>query len=177
MCVTLNAAEKNKWLTKDIPHRVRAALARLDLLNQILGTSAPADPVLQTDDQVVRRRCETDAIWEGRLAATRWLIDFVGITKGGNGAPARPRPRPGDVRIAELGGGEFSLTSTDAQVLADVWKGCSQGASHPTETRNAHPRVNEPELSRALAIIKSHLQTELYAKANLNLDKIALSVP
>ncbi len=113
--------------------------------------------------------CATDSIWEGRLAATRWLIEFVGI-KAHNGNPAVKEKRGKDVRIDDFDGGSLlSHTSPEARLLADVWKGCSQASSHATEEYN-HPSVDDKtELPAALTIILNHLQSTIYQKAGKNI--------
>jgi len=105
------------------------------------------------------------------MAATRWLIEFVGIQRDdGNGRAkeCKKRERKGttkDVRIYDLDGGRrFEPSDPNAQLLADVWKGCSQASSHATNEYN-HPPVTEKELSAALTIILEHLQDTVYNQA------------
>src|SRR4051812_15751499 len=50
------------------------------------------------------------ASWEGRLAATRWLIEFVGIVNNSKGravwAHKQKNPKKHDLRITALAGGK-----------------------------------------------------------------------
>jgi hypothetical protein len=47
----------------------------------------------------IRAGCCERAVWEGRMAAMRWLIDFVGIAADCNGKPRPPTRRKADVSI------------------------------------------------------------------------------
>jgi len=76
--------EQNEWLTTHIPHRVRAAIARLPMETSLLRVTASIDPALRTEEDKIYWRCSTDSINEGRLAATRWLIEFVGVQRDKN---------------------------------------------------------------------------------------------
>jgi hypothetical protein len=153
-----------KWLEEDIPHRVRASVARTPLLEELLGRRIPDRP-LETRDETIARRCETDSIWEGRLAATRWLIDFVGVKvdTGGDPAERKKSPKhPHDVRIDDLPNGRIiDAASSEGAALAKVWQGCSQGSSHATH-ESGHPSVEVAELNRALRIIVAHLDKTVY---------------
>lgn len=137
------------------------------------------DPDLPTADHKIFWRCSTDSIWEGRLAATRWLIEFAGVRWRQNGNPARPKKHGSDVRIDDFHGGEndlFELENPDARRLADVWKGCTQASSHATHDSN-HPSVNENELSVALGVVLDHLQKTIYAPAGENIRDYVLEPP
>jgi hypothetical protein len=122
----MNADEQSEWITRHIPHRIRAAIARLPMENSLLRVKASIDPERRTDRDEVYWRCATDSIWEGRLAATRWLIEFVGIKRHDDGKATECKKKRGskDVRIDDLDGGKlFDLSSPQAQLLADVWNG------------------------------------------------------
>ena len=161
----MDAYEQSEWIGKHLPHRVRAAIARLPMENSLLGVCASIDPERRTDRDEVYWRCATDSIWEGRLAATRWLIEFVGVKRNENGKAAVSKKKPGakDVRIDDLDGGRlFDLSDPNAQLLADVWKGCSQASSHATNEYN-HPAVRDwKELPDALTVVLNHLQDTIY---------------
>jgi hypothetical protein len=77
--------EQSEWITKHIPHRVRAAIARINMEDSLLRVKAFIDPALRTDEDKIFWRCSTDSIWEGRLAATRWLAQEFGIRNGNSG--------------------------------------------------------------------------------------------
>jgi hypothetical protein len=81
-------------------------------------------------------RCLSTAVFEGRLAGMRWLIEFVGISEL-NGKPRRPNRQDVDVSIAKIARGhEIDLASPEAVLLSKVWKGCSQASGHPTQDSN-----------------------------------------
>jgi hypothetical protein len=162
--------EQNEWVTKHIPHRVRAAVARLNMEDSILGMNALIDPALRTDEDRIYWRCSTDSIWEGRLAATRWLIEFVGIKRGNDGNPVASTKKGKDVRIDDLEGGRLLDPSTPrARRLANVWKGCSQASSHATNAYSHPPIDDQKVLPEALKIILDHLQSTIYDKASKKL--------
>ena len=104
----MDAPEQAIWLAEHIPHRVRAAIARLPMESSILRVTATIDPKCLTEQQKIYWRCAADSIWERRLAATRWLIEFVGIKQGKGGNPVRCEkdPKyPDDVHIDDFDGG------------------------------------------------------------------------
>ncbi len=165
----MDADEQRDWICRHIPHRLRAAIARLPMENSLLHVKASIDPERRTDQDEVYWRCATDSIWEGRLAATRWLIEFIGVKRDGNGKATEHKKQKGskDVRIDDLDGGKpFDLADPNAQLLADVWKGCSQASSHATNEYN-HPAVSDrKELPAALTIVLNHLQDTIYSRAS-----------
>jgi len=167
--------EINDWLEKNIPHRIRACLAITTRLGDRLG-GLPEWPI-KTDNERIARRCETDAIWEGRIAAMRWLIELVGLTRDRNGNPiAKPRNpnNSTDFFLDDLPGGTLiAQTSTEAPTLATVWKGSTQGSSHPT-LNSGHPPVNEPELAAALDVIIKHLGATVYKALGKDVLTVAL---
>ena len=145
---------KKKWLDQHIPHRLHAALADLPLqreIIQILGEGYR---------QEIEERCKVSATTQGRLAAIRWLIEFIGV---------QDRRYSTDISISQIQGGkEFDLSSPEAEKLRQVWKGCAQAVGHPTDRTN-HPPVNEKELDEALRIIRAHLESTIYATSKQRL--------
>ena len=106
--------------------------------------------------------CVANAIWEGRLTATRWLIDFLGVSRNIHGEPVRPSVKPHDWRIDKMVAESlFPLKGADAQKLADVWLGCTKATSHPTRD-SGHPPVDPTELNVAVAIVVDYLDCVLY---------------
>lgn len=113
--------------------------------------------------------CRDMAMWEGRHAAIRWLIEFVGVTADKDGKPKRIGKRSFDVDITDLPGGtHFDLNHPDAVVLAKIWKGCSQATSHPTFGSN-HPPLELPNLNKAVDIVIQYLIKTVYAHAGVSL--------
>jgi hypothetical protein len=176
----MDRIEQNEWLTKHIPHRVRAAIARIDMGNSILSANTLIDPVLRNDEDRVYWRCSTDSIWEGRLTATRWLIEFVGIQqKGGSAIVYQKKRGSKDVRITDFDGGRLlSPSVSDGPFLASVWKGCSQAASHATN-EYTHPSVDDRiTLPKALGVLVDHLQNTIYSTAGKKIrDYVLERVP
>jgi hypothetical protein len=153
-----HAKDRDDWLSGHIPYRVHAGLAGLPLASEYLP--ATAEPALRARFAAI---CLNNAVYEGRLAAIRWLIDFIGI-RDKKGKPARPR-RVGehDVGITSLpGGSEVHLDSPEAEILRKVWKGCSQASSHATHASN-HFSVEPEILEQAMRIIISHLEKTIYS--------------
>lgn len=152
------------WLNQHIPHRIRAALGGTELLEYILYQL----PLTAEEKNSKRDFCRDMAMWEGRHAAVRWMIDFVGINSDKEGKPKPTARRLGkgrkyDVDINDLPGGVyFDLTSSEALVLSKIWQGCSQATSHPTEGSN-HPNIEEPQLRTAIDILIRHLKKTIYA--------------
>lgn len=174
----MDAHEQREWICRHIPHRVRAAIARLPMESSLLRVQASIDPPRLTDQDEIYWRCATNSIWAGRLAATRWLIEFIGIKQGKNGKAMRAKKQQGsqDVRIDNIDGGIlFDVDGAEAQFLADVWKGCSQASSHATNQYD-HPSVSDQSaLPAAVTLILNHLQNTIYLRANVNLRDCVLN--
>jgi alpha-beta hydrolase superfamily lysophospholipase len=171
--MTLSTAEVQEWIEKHIPHRIRAGLAITKALEKQIGT-LPQRSANSREEKIVRR-CETDSIWEGRIIAMRWLIELVGLTQDKYGNPiAKTQRFPSDFLIQDLpGGAPISPSSTEATTLAKVWKGSTQGTSHPTHN-SSHPPVNEQELEDALAVIADHLDKTVYAAQQKKVTDVSL---
>jgi hypothetical protein len=157
------------WFDQHIPHRVRSALAGTEMLvvklQERFGKAnvrtAGVEARVETTADKVALRCMGNSVWEGRLTATRWLIDFVGVSCDKHGRPSRPRNYAHDWRIDKMGGAFFPLSDASAQKLADVWLGCTKATSHPTRA-SGHPSVDPAELNAAIAIIIEYLDKNLY---------------
>lgn len=178
--VKLDAATQNFWLVQHILHRVRAAVARLHgMEGSVLRASVKCvfldEPSTGDSDQRIAWRCTNDAVHEGRLAATRWLIEFVGI-KWNGGSPIEAEPdRSKDVRIDQIDGGSLiSHGSPEGMRLGQFWKGCSQAMSHATDSTR-HPPVDEATLAAVLTIITAHLDSTIYKAAKLGLRELVLA--
>lgn len=122
----------------------------------------------------VALHCVQSAIWEGRLTATRWLIDFLGVSCDKNGHPSRSAQKLHDWRIDKMGAPLFPLDDGNAQKLADVWLGCTKATSHPTRGSD-HPPVDPNELNAAVAIVIEYLDRTLYKPEGRNLLTDTLS--
>ena len=157
------------WFVQHIPHRVRSALAGTEMLVVKLQDrfgkenvrTAGLDARITSQADSVALYCVDNAVWEGRLTATRWLIDFVGVSCDKNRKPSRPAQKPHDWRIDKMGASLFPLSGADAQKLADVWLGCTKATSHPTRG-SGHPPVAPTELNAAIAIVIDYLDRILY---------------
>ncbi|MBX3735928.1 MAG: hypothetical protein KF715_04490 [Candidatus Didemnitutus sp.] len=164
------------WYMQHIPHRVRAAIAGTEMLVRKLQERFGKDKVRTAGYEArvalpadsVALLCIDNAVWEGRLTATRWLIDFLGISSDKNGSPSRPAQKPHDWRIDKLDAPLFPLAGVEAQKLADIWLGCTKATSHPTRG-SGHPPVDPNELNAAIAIITEYLDKQLYAPKGRNI--------
>ena len=101
----LAATDQTEWRREHIPHRVRAAIALLDMEESILRVKDSCKSATPNRDHEIYWRCSTDfSIWEGRLAATRWLIELAGVCQkrpAGN-SPAPSRRKPTDVFLEDF---------------------------------------------------------------------------
>jgi hypothetical protein len=163
---TLNDAEKQSWLDQHVPHRICAALAGLPMPEK---WAAPRPNLPNRNFSVW---CADRSIDEGRKAAMRWLIEFVGV-RDKNGKPAAPRPHDNgkSVTIQQVGGRLFDTNSQCAPKLAKIWKACAQASLHPTTDTNHHP-LREDDLAATLEIVIAHLETSLYKPSGRNLCEI-----
>jgi hypothetical protein len=99
----------------------------------------------------------------------------LGGNDNGKATECKKKRGSKDVRIDDLDGGKlFDLFSPHAQLLADVWKGCSQASSHATN-EYSHPAVSDQkELPDALTIILNHLQDTIYNQASKKVSDCVL---
>jgi len=159
--------EQREWLLGHIPYRIRAVLP---------GIPMKAPWLVQVEPTIMQPRpfpnhCVWAALHEGRLAAMRWLIEFVGIKeKEGHAVNSKSRsPRVTDAYIDAFPGGIlFTPSRVDAQILASLWKGCSQASGHATHGTN-HPDVSDRRLAEALTVIIAHLEQTIYRANGINL--------
>ena len=158
---------QSEWLGQHIPHRLRASLAQTVMLENMVAAQYPS----KKERAKKLKFCLDMAAWEGRHAATRWLIDFVGVNGDSNGSPTESSRRKGkkahvhDVDITDLPGGVyFPLGTSDAELLGAVWKGCSQATSHATSGSN-HPSVARDKISQAVLVVVRHLNDTIYKEA------------
>ena len=156
-----SSSDRNDWLHHHIPHRIRAGLVGLSFASEFLP--ATADAALRTR---FADACLQNAAFEGRMAAIRWLIEFIGV-RDKQGKPARPHRRGDhDVGISSLPGGrEVDLDSDEAEILCRAWKGCSQASSHATHDSKHFP-VDATTLEEALRSIASHLDKTVYSASD-----------
>jgi hypothetical protein len=142
----MNAADQEQWRAQHIPHRLRACLTGLPLQHEL--TKTIEDEKIQESTII---HCLSRTVSEGRMAAIRWLIEFIGVGERKKGKPGRPNRRGNDVSINMIGGGkEIDLDSHEAEILADVWKGCSQArrasyARHRSSGREHSGTRRSPE--------------------------------
>jgi hypothetical protein len=153
----MNATEKNQWLAEHVPHRLRACLPFLTLQEELMPNAAD-----EKARQKIRGCFLVTAALEGRMVALRWLIEFVGIRER-KGKPDRPRLGNTGVSILCMEGGrEIKIPSPEADMLAKVWKACSQASGHPTRDTNHLPLTNAV-IDEALRIIVGHLKQSIYS--------------
>jgi hypothetical protein len=57
MIELMDPHEQNEWITRHIPHRVRAAISRLNLEESLLCVKAFIDRELRTDEDKIYWRC------------------------------------------------------------------------------------------------------------------------
>ena len=157
----LDSAVQLELLIRDIPHRICASLTWLKTMSG--DWAMPPDPEWKDKDRdKFHIYCVGRSIDEGRKIAMRWLIEFVGVSKNKNNLPDRPYRKASDVWIEHINCGKlFDLQDPNAEILADVWQGCTQASAHSTRD-TSHPLVGETELAEALQIVIDHLEKHLY---------------
>ena len=123
--------------------------------------------------------CVDRCVDEGRKAAMRWLIEFVGVRpdtrpdQDNAPLPTVPNPNGKSVTIAQVGGSMFDIETNreDAWKLARISRACAQASAHPTVDTN-HASVKPHDLADALSIVIGHLETALYKPKRLDLWNI-----
>lgn len=117
----MDKTEQDQWLSKDIPHRLRACLAGLRLQEERMPQTADEAKRLIIRDWFLRT-----AAFEGRMVATRWLIEFIGVGgRNKDGTISPPRRKPNDVSIKMIEGGkEIELDSRTPK----FWQRCGRDA-------------------------------------------------
>lgn len=162
----LTHEEKLAWYRQHIKSRVFAMLAKPAALREREKQLSP--------DAISERfflECVIQASWEGRHAATRWLIEFVGIVGYSHGKAVLSKSKNDeehDFRINDLGGKLIEPLSDDAVKLAKLRRDINKATSHPTHA-SGHESITEERLKEAAAIIVAHLQKEIYTPAGENL--------
>lgn len=166
----LSPTEQEVWLLQHIPHRICAISTWLELRGDWTMLRASYLP-LHSD---FHTWCIGRSVDEGRFAATRWLIEFVGIKMHRKRRRAdRPKPIQGQedefVSIKKFHKGRlFPLRTRKSLILARVWKGCTQCSVHPTRD-TSYPDVSPQKLAEALELMLTHLHESLYAPNRLGL--------
>lgn len=170
----MTQAEIDEWLHDHIPHRIRVMLASTERLQKLTGTNEPNWP-----DPIVRR-CWTDAVWEGRLSALRWLCEFVGVKQDNNGRPVQAKPsgrHSTDIWIDHLPNGlPVGIGSPEATTLADAWRACTQGSVHPTHG-SGHPPIGDLQREEAFSVICEHLSMTIYRDKRDWMNELVLQPP
>jgi hypothetical protein len=164
----LDSTEQQAWLIQHLPNRVGAAWVDLPKMKDDWEWKGqrPLGPrhfAQNADKNQVWCICR--AVEHGQKAATRWLIEFVGICLNKKDKPVRPARLDTDVSIQSFADDgsdlQVTLTSSEALTLARVWQGCSKSCVHST-FRTKHYSADPPELADAFLIIVKHLQEKLY---------------
>jgi hypothetical protein len=159
---TLSEKDINDWLDQHIRSRIYATLARPAWFRKWAETTQPAE--LQQDLHFILQ-----ASWEGRHAALRWLIEFVGIKLDGKtGKAARPKPQQHDFRITDLGGDFVPLSSKEAVELAKLWSDLTKVTSHATHA-SGHGAINEERLGLAIRFLIKFINDKVYVPRGRNL--------
>lgn len=158
----ITAEMKRYWRHQHIQTRMFALQANLQMLRE-------KQQQLAADRQfeLYQLECLFHAGWEGRHAAARWLIEFVGVTGLRNGKAVggdQSGAAEHDFRVSDLGGQCIDLNSDGATKLARLRKDINKATSHPTHA-SGHDPISEARLNEAALIIKEHLQATLYAPA------------
>lgn len=170
----LNEEDQATWRHVHIPHRVRAAIARLDMRQSILGVYPITNPSPRNRYEKIYWRCATDSINEGRLAATRYLTEFIGIKANKSGRPvAKHRQGADDITLTDLGGSLLPESDPNADCLAKIWTASTKATSHATHD-SKHPEAGDEKLMEALTIIVQHLQDTIYEAAGEQLRDYVL---
>jgi hypothetical protein len=171
-----SADETKQWLLEQIPLRVTAGILGSEICDEWAGSEDSPDSRVG-----LRSACLQDASYLGRLAAVRWLIEFVGIqeVKDRNQGPI-PRPSRAakavlfdgvsdDFGLSMLPGGRlFTPEHEDAVLLAKAWKACADATSHPIRNDN-HVTISASTLTAVMKIIIRHLDATVYARAGFTI--------
>jgi hypothetical protein len=163
----LTSKEIEEWLEQHIRSRMYAALARPELLRAWLE----ANPNSAESD-----RFETvyllQASCEGRHAALRWLLDFIGINDyRGDPKVKMVYKSPLELqkehatRITDLPGGELMPYSPE---LHKVSRALTKATSHPTRN-SGHEPIPPERLMKVALNIRVHLQETIYWAAKKTL--------
>jgi hypothetical protein len=157
---SLTPEQQDQWLEQHIKTRICAALASVSLVRR-MQESLP----LSSNSERTQLEFVFHAVWEGRQAALRWLIEFLGVAQGRDGKPKAPAIQSDDVRITDLAGGvPLSISSSEAAELAVMWHAVSKATSHATQG-SGHAPIDDIRLERVNRIIIEHLRKTVYSAA------------
>jgi hypothetical protein len=118
--------------------------------------------------------CIGRSVDEGRKAAMRWLIEFIGVMwdlKNDKPKATEAHGNGKSVTIVQVGGAMFDTTRPEARQLGKIWQACSQASLHPTMDTE-HCSIGPDDLAGALKIVLAHLETALYKPRGHDLRKI-----
>ena len=102
----LDPAVQRQWLRQHIPHRICAALTWLEMKGD--WEMPPHPEWKDREKDKFHIWCAGRSVDEGRKAAMRWLIEFVGIKTDAKKNPVRPDRRPTDVWIEHFHPGDVT---------------------------------------------------------------------
>lgn len=173
----LTTEQKTKWLTKNIPHRVRVVAYGIPMK---APWAIPAIHFLPSQG-LLARQAIGDAAWEGRYSAMRWLIGFIGISYDPKtDKPKRcehdPKNKDTEVRITDIKGKYFPTEGEEAMTLAKMWKACTIATSHSTENTSKDFERDEAALARALNILVQHLESTIYKASATSLNAYVMNL-
>jgi hypothetical protein len=157
----LTEAQKKEWRDQHIRSRVWAMFADIELLRG-RERQLPKD-TLQKERFL--HECWIQASWEGRHAATRWLIEFVGVVglRSGKAIIASEAQRKEhDFWITDLGGKFLDQDSDVANQLAKLRHDINKATGHPTGG-SAHDQIAVQRIHRAAITIVEHIQEHVYS--------------
>ena len=160
----LTEEQANYWLNQHIRSRIFAAYAQPRWFRPWAETQSPENRELQQSLHFILQ-----ASWEGRHAAIRWLIEFVGVINDSEGQPKRSsRKFDDDFRISDLAGTEIALKSAEAEKLASLCYDLNKATSHPTHESD-HDTITEERLRWAAQFLASYVNEQLYKPRGMTL--------
>ena len=159
----LTESERQAWFRQHIKSRVFAMMSKPSLLRAQID-QLPDDSM----EMRFRLECLLQAAREGRQAAIRWLIEFVGVGPVHGKEVTPPKKRKHDFRIDDMNGALLDLSTNSALKLAQLREDISKATAHPTRG-SGHETVSEERIKEAAEIIVEHLFKEIYQPAGESL--------
>jgi hypothetical protein len=160
----LSPAEQTEWLEQHIRSRALAALSKPELVRSWLANTPRDQTALKRE-----LMCVLQSSWEGRHAAIRWLIEFVGNCDYRGSKYLAPTPhtrgREHSFRITGLPGGRPIVFSEE---LADIYSALTKATAHPTRD-SKHSPISSDRLKKAAQQVIDHLQKTVYAEVGKSL--------
>jgi len=158
--IVLPSPEREKWVTKHVPYRIRI-LRGLAIYNAQGGKNGALQPVFPS-------------IFEASLIICRWTANFLGLCLDEKRSlqQATRRKHATDIFVIDVGGAlvdPAALSDAERMLLTSVLDGANVASAHPT--REGRGSMDWRDVEPASALLIEKLKTNLYDVLGMDFPK------